>query len=156
MIAAITKNRAIGRGNDLIVRIADDLKRFKALTSGHAIVMGRKTYESIGRPLPNRTNYVISRNTELNIPGVVVSNTPEEAIALAQKEGHGEVFIIGGGEIYKQALRMADKLYLTVVETDETGDVFFPDYSHFTKIVHREDGVDEKTGLRYSWIDLER
>jgi dihydrofolate reductase len=156
LIAALTKDRAIGRGNDLVVRIADDLKRFRELTTGHAVIMGRKTYESIGRPLPNRANYVISRDMSLKIPGAIVCRTLEEGFDLAGREPGGEVFVIGGGEVYKQALPKADKLYLTVVDSDESGDVFFPDYSAFTKIVRREDRVDEKTGLKYSWIDLER
>lgn len=157
LIAALTKDRAIGRGNDLVVRIADDLKRFKALTTGNAVIMGRKTYTSIGRPLPDRTNYVISRDMGLKIPGAIVCRTPEEAFDLAGREpGSHEIFVIGGGEIYRQALPKADKLYLTVVDSDESGDVFFPDYSAFTKIVRREDRVDEKTGLKYSWLDLER
>ena len=158
LIAALTKDRAIGRGNELIVRIPDDLKRFKALTSGNPVIMGRKTYESIGRPLPKRTNYVISRTPGLSIEGVTVCKSLDEALGLAQQEpaGGDEIFVIGGGEIYAQALPKADKLYLTVVDSDETGDIFFPDYSTFTKIVHREDRVDGTTGLKYSWIDLTR
>lgn len=156
MIAAITRNRVIGRNGDLVVRIPDDLKRFRALTAGHPVVMGRKTYESIGRPLPNRTNYVISRTTGLQIPGVVVCPSLDEALDLAEKEPGGEIFVIGGGEIYAQALPRADKLYMTIVDTETEGDTFFPDYSMFKKIIHREDRVDEKTGLKYSWIDLER
>lgn len=158
-MVAITRSRAIGRGNDLIVRIADDLKRFRALTKGHAIVMGRKTYESIGRPLPGRQNIVITRDASLRIPGVEIAHSLDEALDAAKRGPYaagGEIFVIGGGEIYRQALPLAGKLYLTVVDSDETGDVSFPDYSEFKKVVRREDRVDDETGLRYSWIDLER
>ncbi len=159
IVVAITRSCAIGRGNDLIVRIADDLKRFRALTKGHAIIMGRKTYESIGRPLPGRQNIVVTRDASLHIPGVDIAHSLDEALEIAAQGPYGstgEIFVIGGGEIYRQALPIADKLYLTIVESDETGDVFFPDYSEFKKIAHREDRVDDETGVRYSWIDLER
>ena len=160
LIAAITKTRAIGRGNDLIVRIPDDLKRFRALTRGHAIVMGRKTYESIGRTLPDRANIVVSRDPELEIPGATVLHDLPSALEAARQTETGhespEVFVIGGAQIYEQALPYADRLYLTLVDSDETGDAFFPEYPGFEKVVHREDRVDDGTGLKYSWIDLER
>lgn len=154
IIAAVGKNLAIGKDGKLLWRISDDLKRFKQLTAGHAIIMGRKTFESIGRALPNRTNIVITRNPDFKADGVLIAGSLEEAI---QKAGDGEIFIIGGGEIYSQALPIADKLYLTLVESGVDGDTFFPDWrDNFTKEVFREERVDAKTGLRYALIDLKR
>lgn len=154
IVVAITDvKRSIGKGGDLLVRISDDLKRFKALTMGHPIIMGRKTYESIGRPLPGRTNIVITRNPEFKPEGVIICSSIEEAL---DKAGSDEAFVIGGGEIYAQALPFTSKIYLTIVESGTEGNVFFPDYSEFKKVLKREDLVDEKTSLKYSWIDLER
>lgn len=154
IVVAITKNdRSIGKNGDLLFRISDDMKRFKSLTTGHTIVMGRKTYESIGRALPNRTNIVITRNSDFKAEGVVVCSNLEDALA---KAGSEEVFVIGGGEIYAQALPYASKLYLTLVDTDLHGDVFFPDYNEFKTVLKQEGHTDEKTGLKYSWIDLAR
>jgi dihydrofolate reductase len=156
VVGIIEKNRAIGRDNNLIVRVSDDLKRFKAITTGHPIIMGRKNYESIGRPLPNRTNIVITRNPDYKPEGVVVVASLEEALAKAKEVDSQEIFIIGGGEIYKQALPFTDKIYLTLFHTDAEGDIFFPDYSEFTKETFREERVDEKSGIKYSWVDLEK
>ncbi len=172
IVVAITrKDAAIGNGGKLLFRISDDLKRFKAITKGHPVIMGRKTFESIGRPLPDRTNFVITRNPGYHADGVIIVRSLEEAIAKAEEterlnlksgerfnlKDRGEIFVIGGGEIYKQELPFADKLYLTLVESDAEGDVFFPDWrKEFTKEVFREERFDEKTGLKYTWIDLER
>jgi dihydrofolate reductase len=152
----LKKLGAIGKGPELLVRISDDLKRFKAITTGHTVIMGRKTYESIGRPLPNRTNIVISRNADFKPDGMIVCASLEEALKKSREIEKGEIFIIGGGEIYKQALPFTDKLYLTLFKTEKEGDVFFPDYSEFTKETFREERVDEKTGIAYAWTDLER
>jgi dihydrofolate reductase len=156
VVGIIEKTRAIGQDNDLLLRVADDLRRFKALTTGHAIVMGRKTYESIGRPLPNRTNIVVTRNPDFRPESVIVCGSLESALDKAREMEKEEVFVIGGGEIYKQALPFTDKLYLTLFHTDVPGTIFFPDYSDFTKETFREDRVDEKTGVKYTWLDLER
>jgi dihydrofolate reductase len=155
LIAALTKDRSIGSHGDLVVRISDDLKRFKALTMGNPIIMGRKTFESIGRPLPGRTNLVVTHNPNFQMTGVTVCSSLDEAIQKASTENK-EIFVIGGGQIYAQALPKADKLYLTLVESDAIGEIKFPDYSQFKKVIAREDRTDEKTGLKYSWIDLER
>src|SRR4051812_17218378 len=139
MIAALQKkDRAIGKGNNLLWRISDDLKRFKSLTTGHPIIMGRKTFESIGRPLPNRTNIIITRNSDYIQENCIICHSVSEAIEYAQKNNDSEIFIIGGGEIYKEALPHANKLYLTVVDDTQTGDVFFPDYSEFKKVISEE------------------
>lgn len=125
--------------------------------------MGRKTFESIGRPLPDRVNIVVTRNKDFAAAGVTIVHSLEEALRLTQTLAQDtpnnenlEVFIIGGGEIYKEALPFADKIYLTVVESDAEGDVFFPDYSEFKKETFREERRDEKTGLKYTWTDLEK
>ena len=159
IIAAVGRNnRAIGKAGALLWRISDDLKRFKRLTLGHPVIMGRKTFESIGKALPDRTNIVITRHSDFRADGVVVARSLEEAIEIASKQEEKEIFIIGGGEIYQQALPLCRKLLLTEVESDAEGDVFFPDYraAGFTREVSREARTDEKTGLRYAWVDLER
>ncbi len=152
MIAALaSENRALGKNGDLIYKIHDDLKRFKEITSGHIIIMGRKTYESIGRPLPNRTNIVISRDPNFSADGVIVAHSLEDALRISQGD---EIFVIGGGQIYKEAIEKADKLYLTIVEGNPEADTFFPDYSDFKKIVFEEEHRSE--GLKYKFLDLER
>jgi dihydrofolate reductase len=162
VVAVTSKNAAIGNGGKLLVRISDDLKRFKAITSGHAIIMGRKTYESIGRLLPDRTNIVITRDQNFTVDGALIAHSVQEGIEkawAAESQSSNikkEIFVIGGGEIYKQALPFTNKIYLTLVESSLEGDVFFPDYSEFTKVIQKEDRTDDKSGLRYSWIDLER
>lgn len=137
IIVAVAANGVIGCDNRLIWHISEDLKRFKRLTSGHPIVMGRKTYESLGRPLPNRTNVVVTRDADLRLDGVTVANSIEQALALFPKEE--EIFIIGGGEIYRQTIASADKLYLTLVDQSPQGDTFFPEIDpHKWKIANHE------------------
>ena len=157
MVVALTnKHAAVGNGGKLLFHISDDLKRFKSITKGHPIIWGRKTYESIGHPLPERTNIIITRNPDFKAEGCIVVPSLEEALKKAG-ELDSEIFIGGGGEIYAQALPYTDKLYLTIIESDAKGDVFFPDWrKDFTKETFRENRFDEKTGLAYTWIDLER
>jgi len=125
IIAAVASNGVIGRDGGLPWHLPGDLRRFRELTVGHAVIMGRKTYESIGRPLPDRVNIVISRQTGFAPSGVVVAGSLQEALALAA--GESEVFICGGGEIYRQALPLADRIYLTRLDRPYGGDVHFPD-----------------------------
>lgn len=168
MIAAIGRGRELGKGNDLLWKIPDDLKRFREITKGHPCVMGRKTFESIvailKKPLPNRTNIVITRNAEhmsryhLDM-SVAAAGSMEEAIQLAKrKPGGEEVFIIGGGQIYELGLSYADKLYLTLIDANPPAggaDSFFPEYEKvFTRKVFEEGRAFE--GLKYTWVDLER
>jgi len=155
-IAAIGKNRELGKNNDLIWRIPADLARVRQLTTGHPIIMGRKTYESIGRPLPNRTNIVISRDTAYKALGCVTVRLLDEALQYAGQIDDQEIFIFGGAAIYELALPYTDKLYLTVIDaTDPDADTFFPDYSnHFVEIERTTDTTAE--GLTYSWVTLER
>ena len=146
---------AIGKANTLIWRLPDDLKRFKKLTTGHPIIMGRKTYESIGRPLPERTNIVTTRDATLEIPGCIVAHSAIEAIEKAKEVEREEIFIIGGAQIYKESLFLADRLYVTKVDMDVDGDTFFPEYSKvFTKKISEESGEFE--GLNYSYLILEK
>lgn len=158
LIAAIAENNALGRDNKLIFRISEDLKRFKEITSGHPIIMGRKTYESIGRPLPKRTNIIVTRDKSFKAQGCKVTYSLEEALRVAQGNpptgGGGEVFIIGGGQIYTQAIKKADKLYLTIVEGKPKADTYFPDYAEFKKVVSEES--HESEGLKYKFLELER
>ena len=124
IIVAMAENNVIGGDNKLLWHISEDLKRFKAITTGHPVVMGRKTWESLGRPLPNRENVVISRNTDFVAEGARVAASLDEAIALFPAQE--EVFVIGGGEVYRQAMDRADRLYITFVEAAYDGDAFFP------------------------------
>ena len=124
IIVAISENHVIGRQGNMPWRLPDDLKRFKALTTGHAVIMGRKTFDSIGRPLPNRINIVITRDRNCTIDGVIIAHSLDEAFQ--QAAGNDEIFIIGGGEIYQQAIPLADRLYVTLVHTTVEGDTFFP------------------------------
>src|SRR3989344_2696086 len=153
LIAAISENRALGKDNKLIFHIPDDMKRFKEITSGYPVIMGRKTYESIGRPLPNRTNIVVTRDESYRAEGCEVVNSIEEAIKAAEKIEKDEIFVIGGGQIYEQAIKFADKLYLTVVKGEYPADTFFPDYSEFKKVVFEE--PHESEGFKYKFLELE-
>ena len=128
MIAAMSQNRVIGIENRLPWKIPEDLKRFKEVTFGHSVIMGRSTFESIGRPLPGRKNIVLSRQAGLQIPGAHVVSELDQAITLAASESQsGEIFIIGGAQIYQLALPRSQKLYLTIIEQEVQGDAFFPE-----------------------------
>lgn len=153
IIAAIDEKRGIGKNNQLPWHIPEDLKRFKEITSGHTIIMGRKTFESIGKPLPNRKNIVITsqlQNLDGAINDLIFVSSLEQALEIAK----GDVFIIGGGQVYGQAIEKADKLYLTLVEGDFNCDTFFPDYSSFTN--ENFIGAGEENGIRYKFLELER
>lgn len=154
LIAAISKNRALGRNNDLIWRIPDDLKRFRKLTEHHPIIMGRKTYESIGRPLPHRTNIIVTRDANFQALGCVITHSLNEALAKALEVETDEIFIIGGGQIFEESIKKADKLYLTVIDSNAEGDVYFPDYSNFHP-VYTSDAFTYQ-GLKYKNIDYEK
>lgn len=155
LIVAAAKNNAIGKDNALLWHLSADLKRFKALTTGHPVIMGRKTFESIGKPLPNRRNIVISRSLPV-IQGCEVVASVEEALALIHPGE--EVFIIGGGSIYKALWHVADRLYLTLVKTELAGDTFIPEIkTDEWKEIRREDfDADEKNEFGYSFIDYVR
>jgi dihydrofolate reductase len=123
IIAAISKNNAIGKDNKLLWHISEDLKRFKRLTSGNPILMGRKTFESIGKPLPYRTNIILTKDKNYKADGCLVYNKVEDVLSLYERNN---LYIIGGGEIYKQFIKIADRLEITLVESEFEGDTFFP------------------------------
>jgi len=156
LIAAIAKNLAIGKDNKLLYYIPEDLKRFKKITSGHVIVMGKKTFESINsKPLPNRTNIVITKDPSFGAPGCIVAHSVEEALSKARETEKEEIFVIGGGSIYTQTIPQADKLYVTVIDrVHEDADAFFPAYPEFTKIVREEKSSHD--GIDFTWYELEK
>jgi len=129
IIVAMANNRVIGKDNDMPWdRLPIDLKHFKEITNGSPIIMGRKTFESIGKPLPNRTNIIITRNKDLKIENCEIVSSLEKAIELIKEED--EVFIIGGSEIYKEAINKANKLYITLIDLEIEGDTYFPEYKN--------------------------
>jgi dihydrofolate reductase len=154
VVAIAEENRAIGRDNKLPWEISSDLKRFKQITSGHPIIMGRKTFESIGRPLPNRTNIIITRDPLYAAEGCIVVNNLESALQKAKEKDSEEIFIIGGGEIFRLALPYVDRLYLTIVHQNVEGDVFFPDYTEFSRVIHKSEHLEN--GYSFTFLDLER
>lgn len=160
IIVAVAENGAIGKDNQLLWRLSADLKQFKALTTGHVIIMGRKTFDSIGKPLPNRTNIVVSRQKSVSADeAVLVASSLQEAIKLAyQVKGDDEVFIIGGGNIYEQALELTDKIYLTEVKANIEGDTFFPKLNadEWKEVARQAYEKDEKNDYDFEVITLVR
>lgn len=153
MIVAKSKNGIIGDSNKLLWNLPNDLANFKRLTTGHPIIMGRKTFESIGRVLPGRRNIIISRDTDLEIPEAEVVNSISEALLLT----NNDCFVIGGGEIYKQTLDVAEKIYLTEVDGDFYGDTFFPEIDpSWVKTSQIDFTADDKNKYNYSFITYER
>jgi dihydrofolate reductase len=153
------KKHAIGYKNKLLWHIPADLKRFKELTLGHPIIMGRKTFESItamlGKPLPGRTNIIVTRNPEYTVPGAITAGSLESAFAIAERENPKEIHIGGGAELYSIAMPYVDKLRLTFVEDEPLADTYFPDFAdHF---VPTKEYPEETNGnLSFQWIDYER
>ena len=148
-------NRGIGKDNQLLFKIPEDFKRMKELTFGHPLIMGRKTFESIGRVLSGRTNIIITRDTTYEIPGAIVCHSLEEAVKTAKEKDEKEIFIFGGAQIFEEALPLVDRLYLTLVEGDFHADTFFPEYEpFFPKVLFEKNG--EFDSLKYKFLDLER
>ena len=163
IIAAIGKNRELGKNNKLLWHIPEDMKRFRQLTEGHAVIMGRKTFDSIGKPLPNRMNIVITKNPNVfqsinRLNNLIVVDSLDKAVETAKsfelKVANPEIFIIGGGSIYKQAISIADRLYLTIIDGTFNADTFFPDYSNFKKTAYSKDSSDKN--YLYSFMNLEK
>lgn len=153
-IAAVAENGVIGKDNTLVWKLSNDLKRFKEITSGHHIIMGRKNYEDIGRPLPNRTNIIITRQKDYVAEGCIVVNTLVDAIETAKANGESELFIIGGSQIYDLAWSYCTKLYITKVHKKFDGDVYFPHINHKWKEISNE-GIfksDNKNECDYSFL----
>lgn len=159
LIAAIgARTRALGKDGDLLYKIPDDLARFRRITKGHPVIMGRKTWESLPaevRPLPARANIVVTRQSGYEALGAAVVDSIEKAITIAKNSADSdEIFIIGGGEIYTLGLPHAHRLYLTLVEDDAEGDAFFPEYPDFSKEIEREMYPDYTPS--YAYVTLER
>ena len=158
VIAAIASNNALGKDNDLIWHLPADLKRFKKVTTGHYILMGRNTFESIGRPLPNRTTIIITRNKNYFKEGCLIANSLEQAIEMAKPAA--QIFIIGGAQIYKEAIakEVAVQLDITLVHHSFEADVFFPEIDlKIWKEVAREDyKADEKNDYDYSFVSYQK
>ncbi|MBI3576081.1 MAG: type 3 dihydrofolate reductase [Gammaproteobacteria bacterium] len=156
IIAALAENRVIGVNNTLPWRLPNDLKHFRRLTTGHAIILGRKNYESIGKPLPERTNIVITRNRDFRATGCLVAHSLDEALTLAGNDP--EIFVIGGAEIYRAALARTNRLYLTRVHATIAGDTHFPEFdeTEWREISRERHERDERHAYDYSFVVLER
>lgn len=159
IVVSVGKKREIGKENDLLWDIPEDRKRFKEITMGHVVIWGRKTFESvityIHKAPPGRTNIIITHDENYKFEDCIILNSLEEALKIAREKEKDEIFIGGGGQIYKQAMEMGivDKLYLTIVEGDYESDTFFPDYSDF-KILSEEE--HESNGIKFKFVDLHR
>ncbi len=159
IIAAVSTNGVIGRGNGLPWRQSTDLKRLKALTMGHHYIQGRKTYDTVGRPLPGRINIVITRQTGFAPEGIVVVHSLEDALRVAEEAGDLEAFVAGGAQIFEQALHRADRMYLTRIHADIEGDTFFPEFDDVSewRLVDAEHyDADEKNEYPFSFLTYER
>jgi len=155
LVCAMANNRVIGKDNKMPWHLPADLQHFKSVTMAKPIVMGRKTYESIGRPLPGRQNVIISRNSEYQVDGADVVDSIESALELLSN--NDEVMIIGGGFLYSQMIDLADKLYLTFIDLDVDGDTYFPEYEHLNlQEESREPRLsDEKNPHNYQFVNFQ-
>lgn len=158
LVVAMAANRAIGRGGTLPWRLPNDLRHFKTLTTGKPVVMGRKTFASIGRPLPDRTSIVVSRDPAFRPEGALVVNSFEAALNAAAAAAAGEIMVIGGAEIYAAALPLADRIYVTEVHADVEGDRFFPpvDPGEWVETFRERHEADDRHAYGYSFVTLER
>lgn len=156
IIAAIAKNNALGKNNQLIWHLPADLKRFKQVTLNHHIIMGRKTFESLGKPLPNRTSIIITRNKNYKAEGCIVVNSLTDALKVAAVDENP--YILGGAEIYKQAIEIADKLDITFVHHNFEADAFFPkiDTTIWKETSRQDFKADEKNKYDYSFVSFEK
>ncbi len=156
IIAAIGRNNVIGSENKLPWKMRADMKRFVSLTKGKTVVMGRKTFESIGRPLKDRTNIILTRNPDFSADGCTVANSLEEVFELT--EGQDEIMIIGGASVYKQFLPRADKMHLTIIDFNFEGDAFFPDFDtdQWTETQKESHKKDTENPYDYAFVTLER
>jgi len=158
IIVAVSENGIIGLDNQLIWRLPDDLKRFKKLTLGHPMIMGRKTFESIGKPLPGRQSIIVTRDKDFSFEGTIVVHSVQEAIEVAKKIETEEAFIIGGGDIYRQVQGNCDRLYITEVHTQTQGDTFFqiekPELWQETERTHHD--TDENHAFSFDFVNLSR
>jgi len=159
MIAAMAHGRVIGADNDMPWHMPADLKHFKQVTLGKPVIMGRKTYESIGKALPGRQNIVITRQADFTLPDADVLTTIDDAVALARQSDVEEIMIIGGGTLYQAMLPHADRLYLTFIDLDVPGDTYFPDYmaeAKWVEVSREFHHADEKNPHDYTFVCLDR
>ena len=158
IIVAMDRRGGIGKDNRLPWRLSSDLKRFKELTMGHHVILGRKTFESIGRPLPGRKMIVLTRNPQYKPEGCIVAGSVDEALEIAGSAGETEAFVCGGSEIYRSALPLADRIYLTAIDAEVQADTFFPNFDRsdwLAKQAGRQE-ADEKNQYSFSFIELDR
>jgi len=161
LIAALAENRVIGKNNDLPWRLPDDMKFFMETTKGHYVIMGRKNYDSLldkYKPLPNRTNIVVTRQKDLQAPGCVVVNSVEKGLEIARQNNEQEVFVIGGAEIYKIALPDADRLYLTEIQAQVEGDTYFPEFSkqEWKEVSRKSHPADARHPFSFDFVIYEK
>ena len=161
LIAALDRNRVIGKNNDLPWRLPDDMKFFMETTMGHPVIMGRRNFDSIPpkyRPLPGRTNIVLTRKDDFQAPGVVVAHDPEEALSKAREKESEEIFIIGGAEVYALFINEANRLYLTEIDATVSGDTFFPnfDLKEWKEISRKPHPADERHAYSFDFVVYER
>jgi dihydrofolate reductase len=161
MIAAVSENGVIGRNNDLPWHLPDDMKYFMQTTKGHCVIMGRKNYESIPekfRPLPNRVNIVVTRQKDFNAPGCIVVGSLEEALDKARARNTSEIFLIGGAEIYREGLAIANQLYLTEIKASIEGDVYFPSFNKtlWTEESRIQHATDERHCYSFDFVRYKR
>ncbi|OGY93474.1 MAG: hypothetical protein A2406_01075 [Candidatus Komeilibacteria bacterium RIFOXYC1_FULL_37_11] len=155
LIAAVTKDRGIGYQNKLLVHLPPDLKHFKEVTSGHMVIMGQTTYQSMGKALPGRENIVLTRDQNFKVGDAKVMYSIEEALEYIKSSSEEEVFFIGGASIYAQAIKFADKLYLTLIDQIYPADTFFPEYaSGFTLVSESEE--QDYNGIKFKYTELTR
>lgn len=157
-MVARSDNNVIGKENDLAWHMPADLKYFKKTTMGHHAIMGRKTFESMDKPLPGRTNIVITRNPDYRAEGCIVVSSLEEAVQLSQEQKQEQVFVLGGGEIYRLAMDLVDRIYLTEIHGEFEGDTFFPEINPtiWKETKREEHEADEKNPYSYAFVVLER
>ena len=153
IIAIIGKNRELGKDNQLLWNMPEDMKRFRETTQGHPIIIGRKTHESIGKKLEGRENIIVTTKENYETQGCKVVHSLEKGLSYAREIDKEEVFIIGGAQIYEQALPYTDKLYLTIVNQEAEADSYFPDYSEFINVVKEEKGQTNK-GIKYKFKEI--
>nr|WKN39342.1 dihydrofolate reductase [Tunicatimonas sp. TK19036] len=158
IMVARSDNNVIGKENDLVWHMPADLKYFKKTTMGHHAIMGRKTFESMDKPLPGRTNIIITRNPDYQAEGCMVVSSLEEAFQLSEEQNQEEVFVLGGGEIYRMAMDLVDRIYLTEIHSTFEGDTFFPeiDRTVWKEIKREEHEADKKNPHSYAFVVLER
>jgi len=151
-IAAMTRNRVIGKDNRLPWRLPADMAFFKSTTTGHHVIMGRKNFEAEKKPLPSRTNIVVTSKADYKAEGCIVVHSIKDGIDLARKNGETECFIIGGGEIYQESLEMTDQIYLTIIDTEMDGDVFFPElnFDQWKIVRQNEYGKDDRNPFDFT------